>query len=46
MKVPRAQLAPHGGGQARLMPHNRAFTPILGDDAAIMGKVVAVIRRV
>jgi repressor LexA len=28
------------------MPHNPAFTPILGDDATILGKVVAVLRRV
>jgi repressor LexA len=29
-----------------LMPHNPAYEPILGDDATILGKVVAVIRRV
>jgi len=29
-----------------LMPHNPAYEPIPGDDAAILGKVVAVIRRV
>ncbi|MFI0466431.1 transcriptional repressor LexA [Saccharopolyspora sp. 5N102] len=28
-----------------LMPHNQAYEPILGDDAAILGKVVAVLRR-
>ena len=28
-----------------LMPHNPAFEPIPGDDATILGKVVAVIRR-
>jgi repressor LexA len=33
-------------GHAWLMPHNPAFTPILGDEAAILGKVVAVLRRV
>jgi repressor LexA len=33
-------------GQVWLMPHNPAFTPILGDDASILGKVVAVLRRV
>jgi len=33
-------------GHVWLMPHNPAFTPILGDDAAILGKVVAVLRRV
>jgi len=29
-----------------LMPHNPAFEPIPGDDATILGKVVAVIRRI
>jgi repressor LexA len=29
-----------------LIPHNPAYTPILGDDATILGKVVAVLRRV
>jgi repressor LexA len=29
-----------------LMPHNPAFEPIPGDDATILGKVVAVLRRV
>jgi repressor LexA len=33
-------------GHVWLMPHNPAYTPILGDDAAIVGKVVAVLRRV
>jgi repressor LexA len=33
-------------GHVWLMPHNPAFTPILGDDATILGKVVAVLRRV
>ncbi|MDA3649623.1 transcriptional repressor LexA [Saccharopolyspora indica] len=28
-----------------LLPHNTAYEPILGDDAAILGKVVAVLRR-
>jgi repressor LexA len=28
-----------------LVPHNEAFEPILGDDATILGKVVAVLRR-
>jgi repressor LexA len=28
-----------------LMPHNTAYEPILGDDAKILGKVVAVLRR-
>ncbi|MBO0748736.1 MAG: transcriptional repressor LexA, partial [Acidimicrobiaceae bacterium] len=32
-------------GHAWLMPHNPAYTPILGDDATILGKVVAVLRR-
>ena len=34
------------GGHVWLMPQNRKFLPILGDDAAIIGKVVAVIRQV
>jgi repressor LexA len=33
-------------GHVWLIPHNPAYTPILGDDAAILGKVVAVLRRV
>jgi repressor LexA len=34
------------GGHAWLMPHNPAYQPIPADDAAILGKVVAVIRPV
>jgi repressor LexA len=33
-------------GHVWLMPQNPAFEPILGDEAAILGKVVAVLRRV
>jgi repressor LexA len=33
-------------GHVWLMPHNPAYTPILGDHAEILGKVVAVLRRV
>lgn len=33
-------------GHVWLIPHNPAFTPIPGDDAVIVGKVVAVLRRV
>jgi repressor LexA len=33
-------------GHIWLIPHNPAFEPIPGDDATIMGKVVAVLRRV
>ena len=33
-------------GHVWLMPHNPAFTPILGDEAEILGKVVAVLRAV
>jgi repressor LexA len=33
-------------GHVWLMPHNPAYTPILGDNATIVGKVVAVLRRV
>jgi hypothetical protein len=28
------------------MPHNSAYTPILGDKATILGRVVTVLRRV
>ena len=33
-------------GHVWLIPHNPAYTPILGDEAVIVGKVVAVLRRV
>jgi repressor LexA len=33
-------------GHVWLIPHNPAYTPILGDDARIIGKVIAVMRRV
>jgi repressor LexA len=33
-------------GHVWLMPHNPLYAPILGDNAAIVGKVVAVLRRV
>lgn len=33
-------------GHIWLMPHNPAFSPIPGDDAQIMGKVVSVLRKV
>jgi len=33
-------------GHTWLMPHNPAFEPINGDDAVVMGTVVAVLRRV
>ena len=29
-----------------LMPHNPAYAPILGDEATILGKVVALLRRI
>jgi repressor LexA len=32
-------------GHVWLIPHNRAYRPILGDNAVIVGKVVAVLRR-
>ncbi|MBN6041606.1 transcriptional repressor LexA [Amycolatopsis sp. 195334CR] len=32
-------------GHVWLMPHNEAYDPIPGDDATILGKVVAVLRR-
>jgi|SRR5579875_1634394 len=34
------------GGHVWLMPHNPVYAPILGDSAVIVGKVVAVLRRV
>lgn len=33
-------------GHVWLVPHNAAYTPILGDKATILGRVVAVLRRV
>jgi SOS-response transcriptional repressor LexA len=33
-------------GHVRLIPDNPAYTPILGDEATILGKVVALLRRV
>ena len=33
-------------GSDWLVSHNPAYTPIPGDDATILGKVVAVLRRV
>jgi repressor LexA len=35
-----------GDGSDWLVSHNPAYTPIPGDDATILGKVVAVLRRV
>lgn len=34
------------GNQVWLVPHNPAFEPIPGNDAAILGKVVTVIRKI
>jgi repressor LexA len=36
----------HRDGKVWLVPHNPAYEPIPGDDAVILGKVVAVLRRV
>jgi repressor LexA len=33
-------------GHVWLMPHNQAYTPIPGDDAIIIGKVVSVLRKI
>lgn len=33
-------------GHQWLMPHNPAYAPILGDEASILGRVTAVLRRV
>jgi len=35
-----------GDGNIWLMPHNPAYTPIAANDVTILGKVVAVLRRV
>jgi repressor LexA len=32
-------------GHVWLMPHNPAYEPILGDEASVLGRVVAVLRR-
>jgi len=32
------------GGHVLLMPHNRAYSPIDGDQAVILGRVVSVLR--
>jgi len=34
------------GGHVWLLPHNSAYEPIPGDEAQVLGKVVAVLRRV
>jgi len=33
-------------GHVWLIPHNPAYTPVLGDEATILGRVVTVLRRV
>ena len=33
-------------GHVWLLPHNEAYEPILADDAVILGRVTAVLRRV
>nr|WP_245951221.1 transcriptional repressor LexA [Phytoactinopolyspora halophila] len=33
-------------GEVWLLPHNDAYEPIPGDDAAVLGRVVAVMRRI
>jgi repressor LexA len=33
-------------GHVWLLPHNPAFQPILGDEATVLGRVVAVLRKV
>jgi len=33
-------------GHAWLLAHNPAYAPILGDEASILGRVIAVLRRV
>jgi repressor LexA len=34
------------GGHVWLLPHNADFAPIAGDEATILGRVTAVLRRV
>lgn len=36
----------HSNGHVWLIPHNPSYTEILGDEARILGRVVAVLRRV
>ena len=36
----------HRDGHVWLMPHNQAYEPINGDHASLVGKVVAVLRRI
>jgi repressor LexA len=33
-------------GHAWLLPHNPAYTPINGDEATILGRVVSVLRKI
>jgi repressor LexA len=33
-----------GDGHVWLLPHNAAYSPIPGDDAQILGRVVSVLR--
>jgi len=35
-----------GDGHAWLIPHNPAYTPILADEASVLGRVVAVLRQI
>jgi repressor LexA len=44
--VRRQPVAENGDIVAAMLPHNSAYEPIPGDDATILGKVVAVLRRV
>jgi len=34
------------GGKVWLLPHNSAYEPIPGDEATVLGRVTAVLRRV
>jgi repressor LexA len=43
---PTVKTFKRGDGHAWLIPHNPAYTPTLGDQASILGRVVAVLRRV
>jgi repressor LexA len=46
MGVATVKTLKRSDGHVWLMPHNPAYPPILGDEATILGKVVAVLRRV
>jgi repressor LexA len=42
---PTVKTLKRSDGHVWLIPHNPAYTPILGDEATILGRVVALLRR-